>query len=46
MSYPAAAKLMSVGQRFGDSKSINFIDLKTSVLYDLAASSTPDDVLV
>ena len=36
--------LMQVANRFG-AKSINVMDLNSSILYQLAAPSTPDEVV-
>jgi len=44
MSISAALKFAQVAQRFGD-KSVNFTHLPASVLYALAAPSTPDTVI-
>lgn len=44
MSENAALKFMQVAERFG-SKSINFMNLSASVLYELAAPSTKDEVV-
>src|SRR5689334_24853951 len=43
MSYPTAVRFMQVAERFG--KNINLIHLPVSVLYELAAPSTPDTVI-
>src|SRR5260221_2826384 len=43
MSYPTAVRFMQVSERF--SKNINLIHLPVSVLYELAAPSTPDEVI-
>lgn len=43
MSYPTAVNFMRVADRFG--KNINFIHFPVSVLYELAAPSTPDTVI-
>jgi hypothetical protein len=46
MSYPTANNFMNVAKRFGtDEKSLKFRDLSISVLYLLAAPSTPDIVV-
>lgn len=46
MSYPTANNFMNVASRFGtDDKSLNFRDLSVSVLYLLAAPSTPDAIV-
>jgi DUF3102 family protein len=44
LSYPTAVRFMQVGERFG-SKNINLIGLPPSVLYELAAPSTTDEVV-
>jgi DNA repair exonuclease SbcCD ATPase subunit len=44
MSYPTANNFMNAAERFGD-KTLNFRDLSVSVLYLLAAPSTPDTVI-
>ena len=44
MSLSSATKIMQVGERFGNSKSVNITDLKPTALYMLAAPSMPDEV--
>jgi len=44
MSLSTALKFTQVAARFGD-KSVNFTDLSASVLYELAAPSTPDTIV-
>ena len=41
MSEPSAARMMNVARTYGDGKSFTLTDLKRSVLYELAAPSTP-----
>lgn len=44
MSQSAANKVMQVAERFGD-KFVTVTDLTATVLYALAAPSTPDEVV-
>ncbi len=45
MSHSIANKMMQVARRFGDGKFVTVTNLELSVMYSLAAPSTPDEVV-